>query len=129
MWRREAWERALRCVTGLGGSLHSVCSCNTSVTSHSDVGITAHPPPDQSQQIKQTVRSAVVARPGAELQRQTSVLSFPSNLCGGSSSLTDHLLPDRPEAPLRSSQVSAKGFRMQQGQCPTSGCVKGGIEG
>lgn len=53
-------ERALRCVTGLGGSLHSVCSCNTSVTSHSAVvRITTHP-----QQLKQAARSAVVARPG-----------------------------------------------------------------
>lgn len=68
----------------------------------------------------------MVARPGAELQRQTSTLSLQP--LWGSSSLTDHLLPDRPEAPLTSSQVSAKGFRMQQGQCPTSGCVKGGTE-
>lgn len=127
MWRREAWERALRCVTGLGGSSHSVCSCNTSVKIHSDVGIRTHPPPDQSQQIKQTARSAVVARPGVELQRQTSMLSLQP--LWGSSSLTDHLLPDQPEAPLRFSQASAKGFRMQQGQCPMSGCVKGGMDG
>lgn len=101
---------------GLGGSLHSVCSCNTSVTSHSCVRITTHPPPDRSQQIKQTARSAALARPGAELQRQASMLSLQP--LWGSSLLTDHLLPDRPEAPLRSSQVSAKGFRMQQ--CPMS---------
>lgn len=47
--------------------------------------------------------------------------AFPPALMG-KHSLTDHLLPDWPEAPLKSSQVSAKGFRMQQGQCPTSGC-------
>lgn len=69
----------------------------------------------------------MVARPGVELQRRTSMLSLQP--LWGSSSLTDHLLPDRPEAHLRSSQVSAKGFRMQQGQCPTSGCAKGGMEG
>lgn len=28
-----------------GGSLHSICSCNTSVTSHLAVGVAAHPPP------------------------------------------------------------------------------------
>lgn len=43
---------------------------------HSDVGITTHPPPDQSQQIKQTARSVVVARPGVEPQRQTFTLSL-----------------------------------------------------
>lgn len=69
----EAWERALRCVTGLGGSLHSICSCKTSVTSHSAVRITTHPPPDQSQPLKRTARSTVIARPGVELQSQTSM--------------------------------------------------------
>lgn len=69
----------------------------------------------------------MVARPSVELQSQTSML--PLQPSWGSSTVTHHLLPARPEAALGSPQVPGKGFTLQWGQCPTSGCVKGGMEG
>lgn len=69
----------------------------------------------------------MVARPGVELQSQTSMP--PLQPSWGSSTVTHHPLPAQPEAPLGSPQVPAKGFTLQWGQCPTSSCVKGGMEG
>lgn len=82
-------------------------------------------PSSQPKPTTKTARSAVVARPGVELQSQTSMP--PLRLLWGSSAVTHHLLPAQPEVPLRSPQVPTKGFTLQWGHCPTSGCVKGGM--